>query len=100
MARRASCDWRFFVMLSIGADLPRIHPLTRLSRHRTCSIGPAAWAVVGHLSPEGWTRYNLGMKMNAYQQAALRTAAPRDKHNELFHLLLGLVGETGEIAEK
>lgn len=40
------------------------------------------------------------MNMNDYQQAALRTAAPRDKHNELFHLLLGLVGETGEIAEK
>lgn len=40
------------------------------------------------------------MDMNGYQQAALRTAAPRDKPNELFHLLLGLVGETGEIAEK
>ncbi len=40
------------------------------------------------------------MDMNDYQRAALRTAAPRDKHNELFHLLLGLVGETGEIAEK
>ncbi|GLY04982.1 nucleoside triphosphate pyrophosphohydrolase family protein [Actinoplanes sp. NBRC 101535] len=40
------------------------------------------------------------MRMNDYQQAALRTAAPRDKHNEVFHLLLGLVGETGEIAEK
>jgi NTP pyrophosphatase (non-canonical NTP hydrolase) len=38
--------------------------------------------------------------MNSYQQAALRTAAPKDKPNELFHLLLGLVGETGEIAEK
>lgn len=38
--------------------------------------------------------------MNAYQQAALRTAAPKDKPNEVFHLLLGLVGETGEIAEK
>lgn len=38
--------------------------------------------------------------MNDYQQAALRTAASRDKHHELFHLLLGLVGETGEIAEK
>lgn len=38
--------------------------------------------------------------MNDYQQAALRTAAPRDKHNEVFQLLLGLVGETGEIAEK
>jgi len=40
------------------------------------------------------------MIMNDYQQAALRTAASRDKYNELFHLLLGLVGETGEIAEK
>lgn len=40
------------------------------------------------------------MNMDEYQQAALRTAAPRDKRNELFHLLLGLVGETGEIAEK
>jgi NTP pyrophosphatase (non-canonical NTP hydrolase) len=40
------------------------------------------------------------MNMDDYQRAALRTAAPRDKYNELFHLLLGLVGETGEIAEK
>jgi NTP pyrophosphatase (non-canonical NTP hydrolase) len=40
------------------------------------------------------------MDMNDYQQAALRTAAPKEKNNELFHLLLGLVGETGEIAEK
>jgi NTP pyrophosphatase (non-canonical NTP hydrolase) len=40
------------------------------------------------------------VNLNDYQRAALRTAAPREKHNELFHLLLGLVGETGEIAEK
>jgi NTP pyrophosphatase (non-canonical NTP hydrolase) len=40
------------------------------------------------------------MEMDDYQRAALRTAAPKDKPNELFHLLLGLVGETGEIAEK
>jgi NTP pyrophosphatase (non-canonical NTP hydrolase) len=40
------------------------------------------------------------MNLNDYQQAALRTAAPRDKTNEFFHLVLGLVGETGEIAEK
>jgi NTP pyrophosphatase (non-canonical NTP hydrolase) len=40
------------------------------------------------------------MDMNTYQQAALRTASPKDKPNEVFHLLLGLVGETGEIAEK
>src|SRR5918996_3497574 len=45
-------------------------------------------------------RYRHGVNMNDYQQAALRTAAPKDKYNELFHLLLGLVGETGEIAEK
>lgn len=40
------------------------------------------------------------MNLNDYQQLALRTAAPKDKKNELFHLLLGLCGESGEIAEK
>jgi len=40
------------------------------------------------------------MNLNDYQQAALRTAAPRDKKNEFLHLVLGLVGESGEIAEK
>lgn len=40
------------------------------------------------------------MTFEEYQQAALKTA--RDKHtkNEIFHLILGLVGEAGEIAEK
>jgi NTP pyrophosphatase (non-canonical NTP hydrolase) len=38
--------------------------------------------------------------LNDYQRGALRTAAPRDRHNELLHLVLGLVGESGEIAEK
>lgn len=38
--------------------------------------------------------------MNAYQAAALRTAASRDTKNELLHLVLGLVGESGEVAEK
>lgn len=40
------------------------------------------------------------MNLNEYQTLALRTANPRDKKNELFHLLLGLCGEAGEIAEK
>ena len=40
------------------------------------------------------------MNLNDYQVAALRTAAPKTKKNELFHLLLGLCGEAGEIAEK
>jgi NTP pyrophosphatase (non-canonical NTP hydrolase) len=40
------------------------------------------------------------MTFDEYQQAALRTAVNRDKKNELFHLVLGLVGESGEIAEK
>lgn len=40
------------------------------------------------------------MNMNEYQTKALRTAAGKTKHNELFHLLLGLVGEAGEISEK
>lgn len=40
------------------------------------------------------------MDLNDYQKAALRTAAPKDKKNEFLHLVLGLVGESGEIAEK
>jgi NTP pyrophosphatase (non-canonical NTP hydrolase) len=40
------------------------------------------------------------MDLNEYQRGALRTAAPRDKRNELLHLVLGLVGESGEVAEK
>jgi NTP pyrophosphatase (non-canonical NTP hydrolase) len=40
------------------------------------------------------------MILNDYQTAALRTAGPKTKRNELFHLLLGLSGEAGEIAEK
>lgn len=40
------------------------------------------------------------MNLNEYQALALRTARPKDANNELFHLLLGLVGEAGEIAEK
>lgn len=39
------------------------------------------------------------MNMNDYQQKALRTANPNHP-NELYHLVLGLVGESGEIAEK
>jgi NTP pyrophosphatase (non-canonical NTP hydrolase) len=40
------------------------------------------------------------MQMNDYQQKAIRTARPKDAKDELFHLLLGLCGEAGEIAEK
>lgn len=40
------------------------------------------------------------MSLKDYQLAALTTAAPKDKPNELLHLVLGLVGESGEIAEK
>lgn len=39
------------------------------------------------------------MTFQEYQTAALRTADLTRK-NELFHLVLGLVGESGEIAEK
>lgn len=39
------------------------------------------------------------MTFDDYQLAALRTADLK-RNNELFHLVLGLVGETGEIAEK
>ncbi len=40
------------------------------------------------------------MDMNDYQQVALRTARQKTKPDEVFHLILGLVGEAGEIAEK
>jgi NTP pyrophosphatase (non-canonical NTP hydrolase) len=40
------------------------------------------------------------MTLTEYQELALRTAADKSKHNEFFHLVLGLVGESGEIAEK
>jgi NTP pyrophosphatase (non-canonical NTP hydrolase) len=40
------------------------------------------------------------VELDAYQRGALRTAAPRDRKNELLHLVLGLVGESGEVAEK
>jgi NTP pyrophosphatase (non-canonical NTP hydrolase) len=35
-----------------------------------------------------------------YQRAALRTARAKDAPDEFMHLVLGLVGEAGEIAEK
>jgi len=40
------------------------------------------------------------MNFTEYQQLALRTAHPKTKKDEMFHLVLGLVGEAGEIAEK
>ncbi len=40
------------------------------------------------------------MTLNEYQALALKTASGKDKNNEFFHLVLGLVGEAGEIAEK
>jgi NTP pyrophosphatase (non-canonical NTP hydrolase) len=40
------------------------------------------------------------MDLNEYQKLALRTASPKTKKNELFHLILGLCGESGEVAEK
>lgn len=38
------------------------------------------------------------MNLNEYQQLALTTAS--DRNNEIYHRVLGLVGEAGEIAEK
>ena len=40
------------------------------------------------------------MECDDYQSAALRTARDKDAPDELMHLVLGLVGEAGEIAEK
>lgn len=35
-----------------------------------------------------------------YQRAAMRTARDKDAPDEFMHLVLGLVGEAGEVAEK
>ncbi|VXB38073.1 nucleoside triphosphate pyrophosphohydrolase family protein [Nocardioides sp. AX2bis] len=40
------------------------------------------------------------MDCNDYQRAALRTARDVDAPDEFMHLVLGLVGEAGEVAEK
>lgn len=40
------------------------------------------------------------MDCDDYQRAALRTARDKDAPDEFMHLVLGLVGEAGEIAEK
>lgn len=44
--------------------------------------------------------YAVRMDCNEYQRAALRTARDKDAPDEFIHLVLGLVGEAGEIAEK
>ncbi len=40
------------------------------------------------------------MECDEYLRAALRTARDKDAPQEFMHLVLGLVGEAGEIAEK
>lgn len=40
------------------------------------------------------------MTFDEYQSLAKRTARAKDKPDEFYHLVLGLVGESGEIAEK
>jgi len=40
------------------------------------------------------------MECDEYQRAAMRTARDKNASDEFMHLVLGLVGEAGEIAEK
>ena len=40
------------------------------------------------------------MDFSTYQSKALTTAINHDSPNEIFHLALGLAGETGEVMEK
>lgn len=40
------------------------------------------------------------MEFDDYQRGALRTARDKDAKDEFMHLVLGLVGEAGEVAEK
>lgn len=42
----------------------------------------------------------MDLSLKDYQKAALKTARGHEEHNEIFHLVLGLTGETGEVAEK
>lgn len=42
----------------------------------------------------------MTLSLNDYQKSALKTARGHDQPDELMHLVLGLVGETGEVAEK
>jgi NTP pyrophosphatase (non-canonical NTP hydrolase) len=42
----------------------------------------------------------MSLSLKDYQKTALKTARGHEKHDELFHLVLGLTGEAGEIAEK
>lgn len=42
----------------------------------------------------------MPLTLNDYQKKALATTRGHDQPDELYHLLLGLVGETGEVAEK
>lgn len=58
---------------------------------------PAEW-MLSRSRPAA--RYGGLMEMDDYQQAALRTARAKDAPDEFMHLVLGLVGEAGEIAEK
>lgn len=37
--------------------------------------------------------------MNEYQELTLKTSRGRTSKNELYHLVLGLVGEAGEVSE-
>ena len=64
---------------------------------RPVAVGDTGWVP---LPAVRLVRYNDLMELDEYQRGALRTAAPRDKRNELLHLVLGLVGESGEVAEK
>jgi NTP pyrophosphatase (non-canonical NTP hydrolase) len=85
------------------------------------SKGRSAWLVLGGETPraarprryaraadDGWpSRVNLGMvatvtamECDDYQRAAMRTARDESAPDEFMHLVLGLVGEAGEIAEK
>lgn len=59
-----------------------------------------AGSVVGRALKSCAGRYGLAMECDDYQRAALRTARDKDAPDEFMHLVLGLVGEAGEIAEK
>lgn len=75
----------------VNRSRPNGSSVTSVTHHqRLCFVGRfscaesragSRWAV----GPD-WSAVNL----DEYQRGALRTAAPRNKRNELFHLVLGL----------
>lgn len=72
--------------------------------HRTIiplpGVGAHPQAADSLRRPKGGDGYVGAVECDEYQRAAMRTARDTDAPDEFMHLVLGLVGEAGEVAEK